>query len=70
MENDKNKKTPQQRLELIYATCEGKTDAEQVLKEILPLIEDYFVCNAEIENFEIKVQFYNGQKFRICVKED
>ena len=50
--------------------AEAYVSASDLISEIKPLIEDYFVCNAEIENSEIKVQFYNGQKFRICVKED
>ncbi|MDE6505554.1 MAG: hypothetical protein K2L42_06785 [Clostridia bacterium] len=70
MENNNNKKTPEQRLALIYAITEGKIEAENVLKEILPLIEDYFICNAEYKDGEISLRLYNGQKFKIGIKEE
>ena len=35
----------------------------QLLEEIQPLIDEYFVCNTYIENDELKIVFLNGQNF-------
>ena len=46
---NKNRKSPEERLELIYAITEGKIKAESLLQEIIPLLEDYFICKTEFK---------------------
>ena len=70
MDKNTKRKTPEERLALIQATTEGKIEAKNILEEILPLIEDYFICKAKMQNGAIKMELYNGQKFTITCAEN
>lgn len=42
---------------------------ENLLKEILPLLKEYFIGSFKIENGDIKMTFLNGQEFELTVGE-
>ena len=66
---NKNRKSPEERLELIYAITEGKITAESLLQEIIPLLEDYFICKTELSGDTLKLSLYNGQNFALKISE-
>ena len=41
----------------------------QLLREIKPLLEEYFIGNFEIENNALNMGFENGQSFRLKIGE-
>ena len=45
----------------VAAKDEKPFGKNQLLEEIQPLIDEYFVCNTYIENDELKIVFLNGQ---------
>ena len=47
----------------VAAKDEKPFGKNQLLEEIQPLIDEYFVCNTYIENDELKIVFLNGQNF-------
>lgn len=46
-----------------------KIEGEQLLQEIEPLIKDYFVCNVELTQEGLRLDFGNGQSFVLLIKE-
>ena len=57
----------------VAAKDEKPFGKNQLLEEIQPLIDEYFVCNTYIENDELKIVFLNGQNFsvggEVCEKQ-
>ncbi len=51
------------------AIKEGKIQAKDLIAEISPLIEDYFICETHCEENEMAISFPNGQKFLLEIKE-
>ena len=47
----------------VAAKDEKPFGKNQLLEEIQPLIDEYFVCNTYLENDELKIVFLNGQNF-------
>ena len=50
------------------AQNESPIDSKQLLAEILPIIEDYFVGNIKFEGQHIAYEMPNGQIFYITAK--
>ncbi len=66
MKDNGNDSTQRQRLEAMF---EGKISAEDLVKEIEPLIEDYFVGDFTITQEGLELKFLNGQTFILSVSE-
>lgn len=69
MNDFKNRKTPEERKALLYAITEGKIKAESLLEEIVPFLEDYFICRIELNGSVLKINLYNGQTFELKISE-
>ncbi len=55
-----------QRLEAMF---EGKISAEDLIREIEPLIKDYFVGDFKITKEGLELKFLNGQTFILTISE-
>lgn len=51
------------------AIKEEKICANDIIEEIEPLFREYFVGNFTFEDGELGLSFYNGQRFRLGVRE-
>ena len=38
---------------------------ESLLQEILPLLEDHFICDLKEDGLSVRMDFKNGQRFRL-----
>ena len=53
----------------LRAMMEKNIDANDLLGEILPLLEEYFIADFELSNDSIILNMMNGQKFKMTVEE-
>jgi len=53
----------------LKAMFEGKISAEDLIREIEPLIKDYFVGDFAITKEGLELKFLNGQTFILTVSE-
>lgn len=55
----------------LYAIAKGEPPfpAEELLQELSPLLEDYFIAAIKTETNAIEMIFPNGQKFRLTAEE-
>ena len=53
----------------LTAANEKSITKENLLKEILPLMKEYFIGKFKIENGVIKMSFMDGKKFVLTVHE-
>ncbi len=51
------------------AEREGKINSKDLICEIAPLIDGYFICKTDIKSGALNLTFYNGQKFVLSVRE-
>ena len=54
---------------ILTAENEGTITPVQLLQEIQPLLEDYFIGKFKIENNALNLSFKNGQTFRLVIGE-
>ncbi len=49
-----------------FAAAEDKEiTTESLLQEILPLLEDHFICDLKEDGLSVRMDFKNGQRFRL-----
>lgn len=66
----KNERNKNKKLAVSFAAINEETILPtDLLQEILPLLQEYFVGNIKIEGNAISIKFLNGQKFRLTVGE-
>ncbi len=66
----KNERNKNKKLAVSFAAINEETILPtDLLQEILPLLQEYFVGNFKIEGNAISIKFLNGQKFRLTVGE-
>lgn len=66
----KNERNKNKKLAVSFAAINEETILPtDLLQEILPLLQEYFVGNFKIEGGAISIKFLNGQKFRLTVGE-
>ena len=53
----------------LRAVAEESIDANDLLVEILPLLEEYFIADFELTKDSIIWSMLNGQKFRLTIEE-
>ena len=51
------------------AAAEGRFNNRSVLEELEPLLKEYFIGGFVLRGEEIILEFKNGQKFSLSVKE-
>lgn len=66
MKKGRNEARAEQRFS---AACEGRVEPTQLLCEIEPLIEDYFIGNFEIVGQTMRIDLLNGQRFVLKIEE-
>lgn len=65
------KEVPTENCNPLYADAKNEAPfpASDLLQEIAPLLEDYFVAEPETEEHALILKFPNGQKFRLSAEE-
>jgi hypothetical protein len=53
----------------ICAVLEKTVNSKDLLAEILPLLEEYFIAGFDLTDENIVVEMLNKQKFRIIIEE-
>ena len=53
----------------LRAIMEKSIVANDLLMEILPLLEEYFIAEFELTDDNIVIKMMNGQKFKITIEE-
>lgn len=53
----------------LRALIEKNVYSKDLLAEILPLLEEYFIADFELTENDIILKMLNGQKFRITIEE-
>ncbi len=56
-------------VDLKAAREEARFSANDLLEELIPLIEEYYVCNIRLDKSGINLDFLNNQKFIISAVE-
>lgn len=69
MDKNNQRLTQEQITAIVYATKEKNITSENLVKEIEPLLTEYFLGNIKTENRGITYEAYNGQIFKLTVKE-
>lgn len=69
MDKNNQRLTQEQITAIVYATKEKNITSENLVKEIEPLLNEYFLGNIKTENSGITYEAYNGQKFLIQITE-
>ncbi|MCI8421408.1 MAG: hypothetical protein HFE34_03875 [Clostridia bacterium] len=53
----------------LRAVLEKTVNSKDLLAEILPLLEEYFIAGFDLTDENIVVEMLNKQKFRIIIEE-
>ncbi len=53
----------------LRAVLEKTVNSKDLLAEILPLLEEYFIARFDLTDENIVVEMLNKQKFRIIIEE-
>ncbi len=53
----------------LRAVLEKTVNSKDLLAEILPLLEEYFIAGFDLTDENIVVEMLNKQKFRILIEE-
>lgn len=64
-----NNETPAGKEALKLAATENKFGAQDLTGELLPLIESYFIGSFARDGKEIRLNFLNGQRFLLSIRE-
>ncbi len=69
MERKYGKLNEEQWAAMLEAMREEKFVGLRIVEELEPIIKEFFVCEATMVDSGLKLEFLNGQKFLLLVKE-
>ncbi|MDE7209023.1 MAG: hypothetical protein K2O31_03995 [Clostridia bacterium] len=61
--------TKEENQAILSAKEEKRIYAKDILYEILPLLEEYFISDLEMKNGRLNMAMLNNQKFALSVEE-
>ena len=61
--------TKEENQAILSAKEEKRIYAKDILYEILPLLEEYFISDLEMKDGRLKMAMLNNQKFALSVEE-
>ena len=66
----RKKELTKEELEMyLRAIMENPIDANDLLAEVLPLLEDYFIGEFKLTDKHIIMEMLNNQKFKLSIEE-
>lgn len=69
MDKNGNKITKEAIAAYLSAKKEEQFSATELLQEIAPLLEDYFMVESTVDKQAVTLSFWNGQTFRLSIEK-